>query len=40
VLVIEEGWPSPGAIEADVATFGAGRATMLALLDLLAKGSR
>lgn len=40
VLVVEEGWPSPGAIEADVATFGAGRATMLALLHLLAKGSR
>jgi len=40
VLVVEEGWPSPGAIEADVATFGGGRGTMLALLDLLAKGSR
>ncbi len=40
VLVVEEGWPSPGAVEADIATFGAGRATMLALLDLLAKGSR
>jgi Beta-glucosidase-related glycosidases len=40
VLVVEEGWPSPGPIEADVVTYGAGRATMLVLLDLLAEGSR
>jgi beta-N-acetylhexosaminidase len=40
VLVIEEGWPSPGEIDADVSTFGAGRGTMLALLELLAEGSR
>jgi beta-N-acetylhexosaminidase len=40
LLVVEAGWPSPGAIEADVTTYGSGRATMLALLELLAEGSR
>lgn len=40
-LIVESGWPDDGASEpADVATFGSGRGTMLALIELLALGTR
>jgi len=39
-ILVEEGWPTPNGDPAvDVITFGAGRATMLCLIELLATGS-
>jgi beta-N-acetylhexosaminidase len=38
--LVEEGWPTPNGDPAvDIITFGAGRATMLCLIELLATGS-
>jgi beta-N-acetylhexosaminidase len=40
-VLVEEGWPTPdGDPAVDIITFGAGRATMLPLIALLASGSR